>query len=457
MKNSTENNAVQLPHPFADFFLKPNSLRQQRIRTFVLITVLVLGGLSLLTQHRWVLTTDFEKDFLAVYVLAQTLAHGYDISLPVNDLARKYEINLNKPAFVHPSPHPPTMGFLLMPLALFGYRTAKVVWFLVELTSLYYSIYLFSIIERKPLSWKWTLGITLALQTWHPVILELSNGQVHGFLLLCLAGTWYAMDRNRPVLAGVLLGLGLLIKQLAWPVGLVFLARKDYRALGAAAVTVLAGYGTVALWIGYTPVYFYLTQTLPAVSALYQNHPLNLSLWTIGNRLFQGTPGADFAGHKIALIPLLTAPAAGRLVTVAIPLLLLLVFWRSMGRMKDSDILLSLAVCLSIVLNPFSWPHYYVLALLPLAQAVHLFAMNHFPKRETNWFLVIAFFLIPTPFDWKNLAFLLSGMRYDPGHVMVIHALPSLVILIPAFAVMGLAVFLIRVGCRNTSRNNEAK
>ncbi|MFB3786489.1 MAG: glycosyltransferase family 87 protein [bacterium] len=398
----------------------------------------------MLIQQRWIWKTDYKKDFLAVYVLARAVAYGEDISLTVNDLARKQGIVLPSTVFDHASPHPPTMGFLLMPLACFGYRTAKAIWFGVEITSLIFSIYLISSIFRKPLAWKWVLGIALALQAWYPVILELSNGQVHGFLLLCLSGTWYAGGRGRPALAGALFGLGLLIKPIAWPVGFVFLARKDWRALGAAALTVLAGYGVVALWIGCAPLYAYLTQALPAVSNLYQNHPLNLSLWTIGHRLFQGTPAADFVGDRITIVPLVVSPWVGRIVSAGIPALVLLISWRALRRTRDLGGQISLAVCLGVLLNPFSWPHYYILALLPLAQAVHQLAGERFPKRETIYFLVIAFLLVPTPFDWKNLAFLLSGMRYDPGQVMVIHALPSLVILIPAFAVAGLGCWWLR-------------
>jgi len=442
MEHYPDTPDLKSQHPFAEFFLNPDSLKQKRIRTLVLGSALAFGLLAVVTQQCWIWKTDYEKDFLAVYVLARAVAHGDDISTPVNDLARHYGLALPKPAFPHPTPHPPTLGFLLMPLACFGYRTAKLIWFGVEITSLICSIYLISAIFRKPLSWKWVLGITLALQAWYPVILELSNGQVHGFLLLCLAGTWYASGRGRSALAGVLFGLGLLIKQIAWPVGLVFLARKDWRALGAAALTVLAGYGAVALWIGFSPLYAYLTQTLPAVSALYQNHPLNLSLWTIGHRLFQGTPAADFVGDRITIVPFVVSPWAGSIVSAGIPVLALLVSWLALRRTRDLGGQIALAVCLSVLLNPFSWPHYYILALLPLAQAVHQLAGEHFPKRETNYFLVIAFLLVPTPFDWKNLAFWLSGMRYDPGQVMVIHALPSLVILIPAFAVAGLGVLV---------------
>src|SRR5207302_2421171 len=87
----------------------------------------------------------------------------------------------------------------------------------------------------------------------------------------------------------------------------------------------VVGLGIPALRFGTDVLFAYLTRVLPEVSAAYSAETANISLWTVGPRLFRGTEGGALAGTP----PLVASHDAERVVGVAIPLLVvcLAVLW----------------------------------------------------------------------------------------------------------------------------------
>jgi hypothetical protein len=181
---------------------------------------------------------------------------------------------------------------------------------------------------------------------WNPlVILEFAHsGHVDAAATMCVLAALLATRRDRPWLAGVLLGLATLVK--LYPILLLpaLLGRRDPRVVPVCVATVGLGYGLAGVVYG-GPLFGYLGQYLGRDSI---NASLYALLGGLGGLL--GIP--PVVAHRLALLPLAT--------------LLLWVArhrWRGGG---DPATLLLLITAGYLLLSPSVLP-WYVTAGVPLA------------------------------------------------------------------------------------------
>lgn len=367
-------------------------LARRLLVTLGVVTGLVSLGMALTKND---LLFSVQKDFIQSYVLARAVVEGIDPYQPITVLAARYLGPETPPTFPHPSPHPSTIALLLLPLALFDYGVATLLWLGVNLVVLGLSLYPLADLVGKRLSIGKALIAGAIAFAWFPVYLTLREGQVNLWLLLLVAGALAAWQHDRRLLAGVALGASLLVKQVMWPLLLLFLLRRQWRAVAACLVTVLIGYTLAAGVVGLPRLWTYLIDVLPAVARHYQG-PVNQSTWNLGHRLaldvlIVGLPRLQpfqnllAAGLAVGLSALVLIGAV--VITVRLPLI-----WAA-----------GVMICVSIVINPISWPHYLVLTLVPAASVFRWLWMSKGPVRETNWALVVALLLLPSYGVWSYL------------------------------------------------------
>jgi len=95
------------------------------------------------------------------------------------------------------------------------------------------------------------LVTVLAVVFFHPIIRNIIGGQNTVLTMFLLAG-WYAgLRTNRPIRAGVFLGLLLYKPQFAVPLGLIVALRGQWRTLAAAGCVGLAHYALGAAFCGF--------------------------------------------------------------------------------------------------------------------------------------------------------------------------------------------------------------
>jgi len=290
--------------------------------------------------------TLMEMDFGQEYLLARAILDGVDPYQPVQVLGTRYVGSTGYFDKPYPTPHPPTVGLLALPLGWLSYPSAVRVWFGVELVSLLIAVGLLVRGAGLPIRLRNAPLMALALVAWPPVTLELGLGQLMLPLLLGLAGAQLALLGGRAALGGALWGLTLLVKPIAWPWLIVLAWRRDWRSLAAAALVVLTGGVLSLLAIGVGPTTTYLTRVLPVMAGAFFTEPTNISLWTVAPRLGNATLSA-------------VLPAA--IVLVA------LVWARRRAPLGAS---LAMMTIVSLLVSPIVWHFYLVLALLPLAQIV---------------------------------------------------------------------------------------
>jgi Glycosyltransferase family 87 len=304
------------------------------------------------------LNPPVKSDFLQDYFLARAVITGINPYLPLNELGVRFGI---PDQITHSSTHPPSFAVLCLPLALLTFRQAAYLWLLVGLTSLLISLRLLFDVRGPGLPL-----IFLAALTWPPLWFDLSLGQLMIPQLLLLTLAWRGLRTKRDLMAGVLLGLTISIKLIAWPLLFLLLVRKRFTALYA-ALGVFAFTNFIALLLmGMNPVFTYYFRSARDIAHVYSNNAFNFSAWTIGARLFTGTTTVDAAWFHT--VPLIDAPALATLASiVSVSAILLYAFFVAI-RARDFDNSFAVLVNLSVIISPVAWIFYLTLILISFAK-----------------------------------------------------------------------------------------
>jgi len=242
--------------------------------------------------------------------------------------------------------HPPYYTPLIAPLGLLPYRTAYLLWGLVNLLLAGVVIALLVRTSDTLRGRSALIAVALAAGVF-PLFVTLLQGQSDLVMMLPLAGAYAAWARGRTGWAGVLAGLALVKPQLILLLPALFLARRAWRALAAMAavglalvlvatafsgVRAIAGYlGVVAGWaLGGTQVFPITGQTVYSVRGVLEQVP--------GGRL----------------------PALG-LLAILLLLVALSLSWRPDVPRLD----MALAIAASVTLSPYQNLHDLSLLLIP--------------------------------------------------------------------------------------------
>ena len=114
----------------------------------------------------------FMKDFIQEYLLARAMLAGVPPYLPLPDLAERFLGPLPNPIFPHPTPHPPPVGLMALPLGVLGYQQAAIAWYVFEVICVTAAVYL--LLDWLGAATRVRVAIvTLALFAWNPFWEEL--------------------------------------------------------------------------------------------------------------------------------------------------------------------------------------------------------------------------------------------------------------------------------------------
>jgi hypothetical protein len=214
----------------------------------------------------------------------------------------------------------------------------------------------------------------------------------------------------------------------------LFVLWKDGYAVAGAVLVIIMGYVTAALVVGLDTLVHYLVAVLPLVTRFYREYLGNISLSSIGWRLFAGS-----VVEGIVAPPLIHSMALASIVAVLLPCLVLLTACIALWKRRSLEVSFGIMIGVGVLISPISWRHYLVLTLIPAAQVVHWLIRHHFPPKETNLALIVAGLLFV---DWGMLFTWVSGnIPVVEGRIVVPFSL-SLLTLMPAVAVGALACLL---------------
>lgn len=207
-----------------------------------------------------------ERDETLTGTLGGDLPAFYNAGLLVNEVGPKnlydaeilHEIHAswsNRVDQALPFLYPPFVAAVFSLLAQLPYRGAYVVYTLTMMTALALAV----ILLRKPLLRvsRWPLEAVLLAASFYPMFRSMMGGQNTALTLLFLVGGYRALDDDRPVLAGAILGLLFYKPQFAVPVAGLLLLRHRRALIGmAGTVTVLWSWGAAMLGPSWIAIWF---------------------------------------------------------------------------------------------------------------------------------------------------------------------------------------------------------
>ncbi len=447
--------ARDAPHASALARLIESRERVFVVLRYLLLAAMVASGISTLRLSIKTLYPPYVyvKDLTQEYTLAKAVLHGVDPYLPLPDLVARFIGNVPVPVFPHPTPHPPIVGLLYGPFAFLEYQQAAAVWLVVEVCLLIASLRL--LLCDMGVRWR-PPAVALACivaMGWGAVLQELVLGQLQSLLLLILLLAWAALRSEKDRLGGVLLGLGVALKLVVWPVAVYLLLKRRWRAVAACFGTVVALNLLMGAVVGFGTVLRYYTRVGPQVAGLYRGEAFNYSLWTVGRRLFEGT------GSPVQLSmqapPLVAWPFGASLAAIALPLAWLCMSLAAAVRCRRTDSALGILLCASLLVSPVAWTHYLLLASVPMAVVWRAVVERGYRLRESYGVALVTLGLLP------SVGLLLEGAAhhiYGAPSATEAVTIPfglSLITLVPAVALIGLSLLLWHLDRQHTELDDR--
>lgn len=390
----------------------------------------------------------YKKDFVQEYLLAKATLSGVNPYLPMPELAGMFLSGANYSELQHPTPHPPGVGLLCLPLAALDYEIAAVLWFFFELACLLASVLLLLRWWGEPVR----VGVALALYGlalgWAPVAQDLWFGQLNACLLLLLLLAWLSLRAGKDALGSALLGGMIALKLMAWPVVIFLALRRRWRGVVAAGATTLAAHLVAATMIGSDYVRDYYLKIGPLLASIYRQHDSNFSVWTWGERLFAG------GGENFWAPPLWSSAPLAQAFTFLAPIAVLSAALLLAFKARSFDTSFGLLVCAGILVSPIAWTHYLMLASIPIVVVACRLWTIGLPRRIAYPALGLLFALSLTQSSFAIAACSFANDATPDGLPIVPFA-AGLITLIPAVALTGLILALWRSDYMKSPRDSQ--
>jgi hypothetical protein len=319
----------------------------------------------------------YRKDFIQEYLMAKAMLNGVNPYLPVTELAAIWLDYAEYRQFTHPTPHAPALGLLALPLGLLDYGSAAVIWLVFEMACLLASLVLLLRWWGEPFNAA-TAAVLFGIALGWPVIMEgLWYGQVNLCMLLLLMKAWLSFREGKGALGGALLGVSIALKPMTWPIAVFLVLRRNWKG-SIAAGAALGGANLIAVAaLGLDCVRDYYLKVGPLVARIYQTYDFNYSAFTLGKRLFEGT------GFHYSVPPLLHSAGLATFCTYAAPAMLLIAGLMLALRATSFDASFAVSICVSLLISPVAWPHYLILASIPMVLIARNLHQKNFPRGMT--------------------------------------------------------------------------
>ncbi|MEM9068970.1 MAG: glycosyltransferase family 87 protein [Myxococcota bacterium] len=214
--------------------------------------------------------------------MARALVAGVDPYAPAHLLAGELS-SATGATFDHPSPHPPSLLPMLLPMAIFDYRSVATFWILLEVAAIGGTVLLLR--RLRGFSRAAALLIFLVVLGSDSARFSLVFGQFGCFLALLTAAFVVALKEERHILAGAALGLAVAIKFWGAPLFVWLALQRRWRTLASAGVVAGALHALSLAFLSPAAWFDYFLQVAPEVASRYVHHPANISLTSMSPAL----------------------------------------------------------------------------------------------------------------------------------------------------------------------------
>lgn len=390
----------------------------------------------------------FQRDLIQEYVMAKAIVVGGDPYLPTIELVRRFVPSLPVEVFAHPSPHPPPLALLSLPLTLLSYEHAIVFWFVIQITG---AIVLVLLLRPTAHSHNWweTLLLILLFIAWEPVVWDLALGQLSLILLVLLVVSWRFLRTGRGYLGGFFLGTVVALKLMAWPIVIYLALRRKWRVVISVGLVVFLANLVGILIIGLDRVLAYYTVVAPSVSQIYRATSMNTSVYSLVWSLFVGTK--DLIWSSVETTSMFSMSTFAPLVAILVSLLFAGIgIWKAF-QMQTFDGAFALLICVSVLVGPITWRHYFTWLVIPLTVVVCYLSTLNFPSKLSQVMICVlglagVSWYLPDP-----IIKFLTGLYIQPATLTTVPFAVGIVTYVPSMVAVILMILLVRVYLLNFS------
>ena len=272
----------------------------------------------------------------------------------------------------------PIVAVLFTPFSILTLRHAQWLFVGLSLISLVLSLFLLWSVTDRSWSQRWAMLLLFVMNG--PLVYSLKEGNLTHFALFLLIGGVVCLDKSWDRSAGACFALAAIIKLPLLLFALYFFGKRRWAVVLGYAATLVAVSALSVWYAGWTShVEWYREVIVP-----FSNKGLAAfnvqSIEGFLLRLQGDVKLYDWQPVQVAR-EIKMAGAASAAILVGLSCIL---FLRDPGRQlrKTTFLELSMVLCLSLIISPISWSHYYLLLLLPLA----LYAGNRLPvPQHSGW------------------------------------------------------------------------
>ena len=279
---------------------------------------------------------------------------------------------------------PPFQGVFFVPFAAIAHaphRAAAILWYLLNLIALAAGVYWWTRANQAPLRerlWDQPAVLLPLLAVILPAQTNFEHQNINALLLALTGAAAWSWTRGHSAASGALVGLAAALKAFPALLLVVFLVRRDWRALASGVLTGMMLSASPALWYGPGAAVPLFRRWLEvSAEGGWPTRVQNQSIVAMTSRSWPHTTSIAFA-----LIAILCV-------------ILILTVWRSRDGQRGPTTkaaALALALAVAVLASPIAWDHYWLL-MLPALQAIYV-ASRALKSQLLRWGFWVAALLI---------------------------------------------------------------
>jgi hypothetical protein len=317
-------------------------------------------------------------DFSVTYIGARIVHEGRGSKL--YDLAEQKQTKAS--LLTHAQPlifeHPPFEALLLAPLGGLQYKTAYLIWGLLNAIVWLYLPYLLRPYAPSPHNEIAYLALWLLFP---PLGIALYQGQSSLILVLIFALVFVCLKQGREFRAGVWLGLGLFKFQFAIPLAIIFLLRRKWGVISGFTVSAIALGVLSFMAVGWQGIIGYIRLLLNVAG-----HPHNFSYG-------KATDMATLQAFCNVILGKVLNPAVIHFIVATATVALIVIAAKQWPRADETQTALDLFFATSIVVALVTGLHMFAHDLGPLALSMFL-VLPHLGHRGAGGWTAVTFVCI---------------------------------------------------------------
>lgn len=397
----------------------------EKSRLILFGLIIILAGFYILNNIVSVYPNLHGNDFAHLYLGSYLAKQGRNFYSPEELLTTAKALGIQH---LNPFVYPPVVALFFIPLSLFSYLDAQLVWFVLNqffLISAFILLILCFNAENRLIH----IGSALILSfSFTPLYRTLTAGQLNLLILFLICLIWFLFIKKFPFGAGIALAIATLLKLFPGLLILFFLWKKEYRvvigAIATIAIIVLISsaiqgvqpyqdYGTLLTQMSYGQ------STWSEYQQRFDVEPANQSFHALVLRLFSINPVTS---------PILAAPLLAKILSVLFSIVIVILsfyftYLKKADKKNDTlqlQLEYSFFLLTSLLIPSLLWDHYLVYFFLILLCLVDYWMNMNRINLKSVVYIAFLYLLIAIPYNFwsdqfrSDIGIFLMSMKFYP-------------------------------------------